>query len=141
VESKKTEIGRDFRHISTTRATIAKQMAALDSAQQIYPSTSSEDVLAIGGGVCRWRLKNGEIGDVLASGLGTSGDMAKLMAAFDSAHQICVSTISKEVLTVDQGGCRCGCKNGEIGNVFASAFGTSGDTAKRRAALDSAHRI
>ena len=100
-----------------------------------------EDVRTVDVGVCRWRFKNGEIGDVLASGLGTSGDMAKQIAALDSAHQICVSTISKEVLTVDQGGCRWGFKNGEIGDVFASALGTSGDTAKRRAALDSAHRI
>ena len=100
VESKNSEIGRDFRHISTTRAAIAKQMAALDSAHQIYPSTSSEDALTADEGVCRWRFKNGEIGDVFASGLGTSGDMAKRRAALDSAHRIGLSTTWNGVLTV-----------------------------------------
>ena len=47
VESKKSEIGPDFRHISATSAAIAKQMAALDSAHQIYPSTPSEDALTV----------------------------------------------------------------------------------------------
>ena len=56
---------------------MAKRMAALDSAQQIYPSTASEDALTVDEGVCRWRLKNREIGDVLTFGLGTSRDMAK----------------------------------------------------------------
>jgi len=138
---KKSEIGRDFRHISTTRAAIAKQMAALDSAHRIYPSTPSEDALAVDEGVCRWRLKNREIGDVLTSGLGTSGVTAKRMAALDSAHVIYPSTALEDVLTVDEGVCRWRFKNGEIGEVFASALGTSGDRAKRRAALDSAHRI
>ncbi len=101
MESKKPEIGPDFRHISTTKAVMAKRVAGLDSAHRIYPSTPSEDALTVDEGVCRWRLKNGEIGDVFASGLGTSRYTAKWIAAIDSAHQICVSTISKEVLTVD----------------------------------------
>ena len=94
-------IGRDFRNIPTTRAAMAMTMAALDLGHQICPFTCSEDMLTVDEGVCRWRFKNREIGDALASGSGTSRDMAKWMAAFDSAHQICVSTVSKEVLTVD----------------------------------------
>ena len=130
VESKKSEIGPDFRHISTTRAAIAKQMAALDLAYHIYPSTPSEDALAVDEGVCRWRLKNREIGDVFASGLGTSGDTAKWTATIDSAHQIYSSTPSEDGLTVDEGVCRWRLKNREIGDVLTSGLGTSGDTAK-----------
>ena len=141
VESKNSEIGPDFRHISTTKAAMAKGMAGLDSGHQIYPSTPSEDALTVYEGVCRWRLENREMGEVLTSGLGTSGDTGKWMVPLDSAHRICVSTISKEVLNVDQGGCRWSCKSCEIGDVFASALGTSGDMAKRIAAFDSAHQI
>ena len=65
----------------------------------------------------------------------------KLMAPFDSAHQIGIPTLLKEVLTVDQGGYRWGLKNHDIGDVFASALGTRRDTGKRMAPFDSAHQI
>ena len=63
------------------------------------------------------------------------------MAALNSASQIGLTTISKDILTVDEGVCRWRITNREIGNVFASALGTRGDMAKRMAPLDSAHRI
>ena len=59
----------------------------------------------------------------------------------DSAHRIGVSTLSRGVLTVDEGACGWRFKNGRIGNVFAYASRSSGRTGKWRVALDSAHRI
>ena len=66
-------------------------MAALNSASQIGLTTISKDILTVDEGVCRWRIKNREIGNVFASALGTRGDMAKRAAPLDSAHQIGVS--------------------------------------------------
>jgi len=74
-------------------------MAALNSASQIGLTTISKDILTVDEGVCRWRIKNREIGNVFASALGTRGDMAKRMAPLDSAHQIGVSPLSREALT------------------------------------------
>jgi len=59
----------------------------------------------------------------------------------DSAHRIGVSTLSRGVLTVDEGACGRRFKNRRIGNVFASASRSSDRTGKWRATLDSAHRI
>ena len=78
---------------------MAKRMAPLDSAHQIGVSTVSRKVFTVDEGVCRWRIKNREIGSVFASALGTRGDMAKRMAPLDSAHRIGVSPLSSEVLT------------------------------------------
>jgi hypothetical protein len=59
----------------------------------------------------------------------------------DSAHQIGMSTISREVLTLDQGDCRRRIKNRELVNVFAFGLGTSIDPGKWMVSLDPAHRI
>ena len=71
----------------------------------------------------------------------TSGRTPKRTTPSDSAHRIGPSTLSKDVLTVEEGVSGWGFKNGRIGNVFASASRTSRDTAKRMVRLDSAHRI
>ena len=68
---------------------------------------------------------------IFASALGTSRDTGIWMVPLDSASQIGLSTFSREVLTVDQGGCRWGLKNRDIRDIFASALGTSRDTWKR----------
>ena len=141
VESKKPEIGPDFRHISTTKAAMAKGMAGLDSAHQIYPSTPSEDVLIMVGGLSLVESKKPEIGPDFGHISTTKAGMAKRMAGSDLAHQIYPSTSLEDVLTVDEGGCRWRFKNREMEDVFASALGTSGDMAKRMAGLDSAHKI
>ena len=73
-------------------------MAPLDLAHQISVSTLSRKAFTVDEGVCRWRIKNREICNVFASALGTRGDMAKRAAPLDSAHQIGVSPLSREVL-------------------------------------------
>ena len=62
------------------------------------------------------------------------------MVRLDSAYRIGVSTLSRGVLTVDEGACVLRFKNRRIGNVFASASRSSGRTAKRRPPFDSARR-
>ena len=114
MESKKTEFGPDFRNISTTSSAIAKRMAGFDSAHHICLSTFFGDVLTVDQGVFRWRFKNREIGDVFASGLGTSRDTAEWTPTFDSAHQRGLSTPSKGVLTVDEGVCGWGFRFAEF---------------------------
>ena len=71
----------------------------------------------------------------------TRGRTPKRTTPSDSAHRIGPSTLSKDVLTVEEGVSGWGFKNGRIGNVFASASRTSRDTAKGMVRLDSAHRI
>ncbi len=51
----------------------------------------------------------------------------KRTLAFDSQHRIGVSTISRELLTVDQSVCRWNFKNCDLRNVFASVLATSRD--------------
>jgi len=51
----------------------------------------------------------------------------KWTLAFDSQHRIGVSTISRELLTVDQSVCRWNFKNCDLRNVFASVLATSRD--------------
>ena len=65
----------------------------------------------------------------------------KRTLAFDSQHRIGVSTISRELLTVDQSVCRWNFKNCDLRNVFASVLATSRDMAKRTPPFDSAHKI
>ena len=116
-------------------------MVPFDLAHQIGLSTLSKEVLIVGQGVCRWRFKNRDLGNIFASILGTRRDTGKWMVPLDSAHRIRVSTLSREVLTVEERVCRWRFKNRELGYVFASALGTSRDTGTWRAPLDSAHRI
>ena len=63
------------------------------------------------------------------------------MTPLDWAHEIGLTTISKDILTVDEGVCRWRIKNREVGNIFAPALGTRGYTVKRTPPLDSAHLI
>ena len=67
--------------------------------------------------------------------------MAKWTTRLDSACQIGLSTLSKDVLTADEGVRGCRLKNRDFENVFASDLGTSGDMTKRTSPFDSACRI
>ena len=58
----------------------------------------------------------------------TRGRTPKRTTPSDSAHRIGPSTLSKDVLTVEEGVSGWGFKNGRIGNDFASASRTSGPT-------------
>ncbi len=59
----------------------------------------------------------------------------------DSAHRIGVSTLSRGVLTVDEGACGWRFKNHRIGHVFDYPGRRSRETAKRMGRLDSARQI
>ena len=63
------------------------------------------------------------------------------MALFDSAHQIGLTTLLKEVLTLDEGVCGQCFKICKIGNLFAYNWRTNKDTAKWMVPFDSAHQI
>ena len=58
-----------------------------------------------------------------------------------SARQIGVSTISKDVLTVDKGVCGWTFKNREIGHVFGYSSTARPRASKRRTSLKSARQI
>ena len=102
-------------------------MVRLDSGHQICLLTSLEWVLTEVEGVCRWRFKNCEIGDVFGYISTTAARTAKLTAPFDSAHGICVSTISGEVLTAEEGVCRWRFNCCEIRRVFIYCGAASDD--------------
>src|SRR5437762_2921576 len=63
------------------------------------------------------------------------------MALFDSAHQIGLTTLLKEVLTLDEGVCGPCFKICKIRNRFAYNWRTNKDTAKWMIPLDSEHQI
>jgi len=63
------------------------------------------------------------------------------MVPFDSAHQIGLTTLLKEVLTVDEGVCGQCFKMCYFGNVFAHVARTNWDTVKSMAPFHSAHQI
>src|SRR5205814_2705042 len=84
-----------------------KRMAPVDSAHQIGLAALLIDVLTVDEGVSRWRFKNRQIGHVVHYSSTTRPRACKRRMALKSARQIGVSTISKDVLTVDKGVCGC----------------------------------
>src|SRR5947208_9124731 len=88
-----------------TRRRTSKQTTVLKSAPQIGLSTISKDVLTVDEGVCGWMFKNREIGHVFDYSSTARPGTCKRRMALKSARQIGVSTISKNVLTVDEGVC------------------------------------
>jgi len=80
------------------------------------------------------------IGDIIAYSVTASRGTGKPMAPLNSGRQIGLSIHLKEVLIADEGFRGYRFKNWEIGDVFASALRTSGDTAKRTLPLDSTNR-
>ena len=86
-------------------------------------------------------LKICDIGNVFAYIWRTSGDIAKWMVPFNSAHQIGLTTLLKEVLTLDEGVCGQCFKICKIGNLFAYNWRTNKDTAKWMVPFDSARQI
>src|SRR5947199_381061 len=118
-----------------------KRMAPVDSAHQIGLAALLIDVLTVDEGVSRWRCKNREIGHVVHYSSTTRPHKSKRRTALKSARQIGVSTISKDVLTVDGGVCGWIFKNREIGHVFDYSSTARPSASKRRTALKSAHQI
>ncbi len=116
-------------------------MAPVDSAHQIGLATLLIDVLTVDEGVSRWRLKNRQIGHVVHYTSTTRPRTSKRTTALKSPRQIGVSTISKDVLTVDEGVCGWIFKNREIGYVFDYSSTARLRASKRRTALKSARQI
>src|SRR5216117_4723 len=130
-----------FRYISTTRARTAKRTTPLDPAYRIGVSTISKDVLTVDEGVCGWLFKNREIGHVFDYSSTARPRTSKRRTALKSARQIGVSTISKDVLTVDEGVSGWIFKNREIGHVFDYSSTARPRTSKRRTAMEAARQI
>src|SRR5438045_1759900 len=106
-----------FRYISTTRARTAKQTTPFDPAYRIGLSTLLNDVLTVDEGFCGWRFKNHQIGHVSRYISTTRPRTSKQITPSDLAHRIGACTLSKDVLTVDEGVCGCRLKNRQIGHV------------------------
>ena len=110
-----SQIGRVFEYGATPSGDMLKRMAPVDSAHQIGLATLLIDVLTVDEGVSRWRFKNRQIGHVVHYSSTTRPRASKRRTALKSARQIGVSTISKDVLTVDKGVCGWILKNSKIG--------------------------
>src|SRR5947199_10143634 len=91
-----------------------KRMAPVDSAHQIGLAALLIDVLTVDEGVSRSRFKNRQIGHVVHYSSTTRPHKSKRRTELKSARQIGVYTISKDVLTVDEGVCGWMLKNDEI---------------------------
>jgi hypothetical protein len=102
---KRSENGDDFHNISATKGASARLMAELDSAHQICPSTSLKGVLPAGGAFVARKCKSSEIGADFHDICTTRGEMGKRMAAMDSAHKLCLFTLSDDIPVVVWGPC------------------------------------
>src|SRR5437762_9777051 len=138
---KNRQIGHVVHYSSTTRPRTSKRRTAMKSARQIGVYTISKDVLSVDEGVCGWIFKNREIGYVFDYSSAARPRASKWRTALKSARQIGVSTISKDVLTADEGVCGWMFKNIKIGHIFCHISITRARTSKRRTALKSAHSI
>src|SRR5205814_1442503 len=118
-----------------------KRMAPVDSAHQIGLAALLIDVLTVDEGVSGWRFKNRQIGHVVHYSSTTRPRTSKWRTALKSARQIGVSTILKDVLTVDEGVCGWMFKNREIGHVSRYSSTTRPRASKRRTELKSARQI
>src|SRR5947199_333991 len=125
------EMGHILHYISTTRTGMSKRKMALNSALRIGVFIDLEKVLTVEEGVCRWRFKNREIGHVFDYSSTARPRESKRRTGLKSARQIGVSTISKDVLTVDEGVCGWIFKNREIGNVFNYSSIANANSSKR----------
>src|SRR5436190_9827576 len=138
---KNREIGHVVHYSSATRPRTSKRTTVLKSARQIGVSTISKDVLTVDEGVSGWRLKNRQIGHVVHDSSTTRPRTSKRRTALKSARQIGVYTISKDVLTVDEGVSGWRLKNRQIGHVVHHTSTTRPRTSKRTTPLKSAHQI
>jgi hypothetical protein len=138
---KNREIGDVFASALRTGRDRGNWMAPFDSPHKIGVSTLSREVLTEAEGVRSPNFKNREFGNVFASALSTSGRTGKWMAPFDSAYKIGPTTLSKEVLTADEGVCGWRFENWEIRYVFNYCERTDGGTGEWMAPVDSAQRI
>src|SRR5947199_330838 len=116
-----------------------KRMAPVDSAHQIGLAALLIDVLTVDEGVSRWRFKNRQIGHVVHYSSTTRPRTSKRRTVLKSARQIGVSTISKDVLTVDEGVCGWMFRNSKIGHIFCHISTTRARTSKQTTPLYSAH--
>src|SRR5436190_771383 len=135
---KNRQIGHVVHYSSTTRRRTSKRRTELKSARQIGVSTVSKDVLTVDEGVCGWIFKNREIGYVFDYSSTARARASKRRPALKSARLIGVSTISKDVLTVDKGVCGWIFKNREIGHIFDNSSTARPRASKRRTELESA---
>src|SRR5204862_1968677 len=127
---KNRQIGHVVHYSSTTRPPASKRRTALKSARQIGVYTISKDVLTVDEGVSGWRLKNRQIGHVVHYSSTTRPRESKRRTALKSARQIGVSTISKDVLTVDEGVCGWSLKYRDIAHAFPYISTTRPRTSK-----------
>src|SRR5204863_242822 len=128
-------------YISTTRPRTYKKITPSDLAHRIGVSTISKDVLTVDEGVCGWMFKNREIGHVFDYSSTARTRTSKRRTGLKSARQIGVSTISKDVLTLDKVVDGWMFKNHNIGHHFHHISRTRARTVKRTTPFDSAHRI
>src|SRR5216117_1406622 len=134
-----SQIGRIFEYGATPSGDMLKRMAPW--IQRSNRSSYLIDVLTVDEGVSGWRLKNRQIGHVVHHTSTTRPRTSKGRTELKSARQIGVSTISKDVLTVDEGVCGWIFKNREIRYVFDYISTARPRTSKRRTALKSARHI
>src|SRR5438034_88662 len=105
-------------------------MALFDLAHQIGLNILLKKILTVDEGVRGCDFNICDIGKVFAYVWRTSRDTGKWMVPFDSAHQIGLNKLLKEVLTVDEGVHGWDFKMCDFENVFAHVHRTSRDTAK-----------
>src|SRR5436309_10612242 len=86
-------------------------------------------------------IKNHQIGHGLSYSSTSSTLTSKRRTALNSARQIGVSTISKDVLTVDEGVSGWRLKNRQIGHGFDYSSTARPRASKRKTALKSARQI
>src|SRR5947199_253048 len=105
MEVKKCQIRLGFEYSFTARPHAIKKIMALKLVRSISVLTISKYILYPDERLFRSRLKNRQIGHVVHYTSTTRPRASKRRTALKSARQIGVSTISKDVLTVDQGVC------------------------------------
>src|SRR5438046_2178836 len=110
---------------------MAKRTTPSDSAHRIGLSTILKDVLTLEKGVYGWMSKNHKIGHVFHHISTHRARTSEQSSPSDSAHRIGLSTILKDVLTLEKGVYRWMCKNHKIEHVFNHISTHTTHTSKR----------
>ena len=97
-ENEKGRVGADFDYNATTSAEMAEWNVRLDLTHQICPSTPSEDILIVDGGLSFVESKKPKIGTNFRHISATRCAIMKWMAPLDLVHQICPSMSLEGVL-------------------------------------------
>ena len=130
-----------FAYRKRTSGAIVKRTPALYSTHRIWLTQLEKEVFIADEEFCEWRFKNSRIWNIFNYCTRMSNGVAKRRAGLDSAYQIDVFTLWRNILMADEEILSWRFKNWKIVNIFNYYGSIRRDITKWTLWLDSYHQI